>query len=72
MSGLWVTCLHAQIKVNAMLNYIMRIIFINNSINISVVCVCVCMRVHSCLILCDPMDCSHLAPLSMGFSRQEY
>ena len=27
---------------------------------------------QSCLILCDPMDCSHQAPLSMGFSRQEY
>ena len=26
---------------------------------------------QSCLILCDPMDCSQ-APLSMGFSRQEY
>ena len=25
---------------------------------------------QSCLILCDPMDCR--APLSMGFSRQEY
>ena len=23
-----------------------------------------------CLTLCDPMDCSHLAPLSMEFSRQ--
>ena len=22
--------------------------------------------------LCDPMDCSSQAPLSMGFSRQEY
>ena len=22
--------------------------------------------------LCDPMDCSPQAPLSMGFSRQEY
>ena len=21
---------------------------------------------------CDPMDCSHQAPLSMGFPRQEY
>ena len=21
---------------------------------------------------CDPMDCAHQAPLSMGFSRQEY
>ena len=24
------------------------------------------------LTLCDPMDCSHRALLSMGFSRQEY
>ena len=22
--------------------------------------------------LCDPMDCTHQAPLSMGFPRQEY
>ena len=27
--------------------------------------------VQSCLTLCDPVDCSHQAPLSMGFSRQE-
>ena len=27
---------------------------------------------QSCPTLCDPMDCSHQAPLSMGFSRQEY
>ena len=27
--------------------------------------------VQSCL-LCDPMDCSHQVPPSMGFSRQEY
>ena len=26
----------------------------------------------SCLTLCDPMDCSRQAPLSMGFSRHEY
>ena len=26
---------------------------------------------QSCLTLCDPMDCSPQAPLSMGFSRQE-
>ena len=25
-----------------------------------------------CLTLSDPMDCSHQAPPSMGFSRQEY
>ena len=28
--------------------------------------------VQSCLTLCDPMDCSHQAPLSIEFSRQEY
>ena len=27
---------------------------------------------QSRLTLCDPMDCSHQAPLSVGFSRQEY
>ena len=30
-------------------------------------------KVKSCQTLCDPMDSSlHQAPLSMGFSRQEY
>ena len=27
---------------------------------------------QSCLILCDPWTVVHRAPLSMGFSRQEY
>ena len=27
---------------------------------------------QSCLTLYDPMNCSHQAPLSMGFSRQKY
>ena len=27
---------------------------------------------QSCLTLCNLMDCSHQAPPSMGFSRQEY
>ena len=27
---------------------------------------------QSCLTLCDPMDCSHQASRSMGFSRHEY
>ena len=27
---------------------------------------------HLCPILCDPMDCSPQAPLSLGFFRQEY
>ena len=30
------------------------------------------MSPQSCLTLCDPMDCSPPAPLSMEFSRQEY
>ena len=25
-----------------------------------------------CLTVCDPMDCTYQAPLSLGFSRQEY
>ena len=38
------------------------------------VCMCVCVlsyRIWSDSF-CDPMDCSCLPPLSMGFSRQEY
>ena len=31
-----------------------------------------CTQRLSCLILCDPMDCVHQVPLSMGFSRQVY
>ena len=27
---------------------------------------------HSCLTLCDPVDCSPEAPLSIRFPRQEY
>ena len=27
---------------------------------------------QSCPTLCDPMDCSPQAPLSLGFSRKEY
>ena len=36
------------------------------------VCVCVCVCGQLRLTLCDPMDCSPQAPLSMEFSRQEY
>ena len=31
-----------------------------------------CLVAQSCLTLCNPMDHSPLAPLSMGFSRQQY
>ena len=27
---------------------------------------------HSCPACCDPIDCPHQAPLSLGFSRQDY
>ena len=37
------------------------------------VSVCMCAKSHqSCLTLCDPVDCSSQAPLSLRFSRQEY
>ena len=33
----------------------------------------ICVRLQSCLTLCDPMDCSPPgSSLSMGFPRQEY
>ena len=31
-----------------------------------------CSVLQSCLTLCDPWTAAHQAPLSMGFSRQEY
>ena len=31
-----------------------------------------CLVAQSCLILCGPMTVARQAPLSMGFSRQEY
>ena len=33
---------------------------------------CACSIAQLCPTLCDPMDRSHQAPLSLGFSRQEY
>ena len=38
----------------------------------SMCCAVLCLVAHSCLTPCDPMHCSLPAPLSMGFSRQEY
>ena len=36
-------------------------------------CCCCYLVAKSCLTLCNPMNCiAHQAPLSMGFSRQEY
>ena len=31
-----------------------------------------CLVAKLCLTLCNPMDCTHQAPPSMGFPRQEY
>ena len=33
---------------------------------------CMCPVAYSCLILCDPKDCSHQTPLTMESFRQEY
>ena len=33
---------------------------------------CHAKSLQSCPPFCDPMNCSRQAPLSMGFSRQEY
>ena len=35
-------------------------------------CACVCSVTQSCLTICDPMDYSYQATLSVGFPRQEY
>ena len=35
--------------------------------------VCICVKLlQSCQTLCNPLTVAHQAPLSMGFSRQEY
>ena len=39
---------------------------------IRIACCCYGLDIKSCLFLCDPMDCSPQATLSMGFPRQEY
>ena len=41
-------------------------------IYVQVLCMCAFVKLlQSCPTLCDPLDCSLSAPLSMGFSRQE-
>ena len=48
-------------------------IFIQIKLILHSVLGCMCAKsLQSCLIVCNPVDCSHQAPLSMGFSRQEY
>ena len=43
-----------------------------SQVNTGRACVHCAKSLQSCPTLCDPMDCSPQAPLSMGFSRQEY
>ena len=38
----------------------------------SVLLSCACSVAQSCPILCEPWTAAHQAPLSMGFSMQEY
>ena len=41
--------------------------------HLTLLCACMLAKLlQSCKILCDPMDCTHQAPLPMGSSRQEY
>ena len=40
--------------------------------SVSQLCLHVCSVAQSCPTFLDPMDCSHQAPLSMGFPGQEY
>ena len=35
-------------------------------------CAALCLITQLCPTLCDPMTATHQAPLSLGFSRQEY
>ena len=44
-------------------------VYIHNGI---LVMLCYAKSLQSCPTLCDPIDGSHQAPPSMGFSRQEY
>ena len=47
---------------------------INNFIKLLINSLCMHVKLlQLCLTLCDPLDCvARQAPLSMGFSRQEY
>ena len=47
--------------------------WLSTYVNLVCFTLCVCAQLlQSCQTLCDPMDYSHQAPLSMEFSRQEY
>ena len=46
--------------------------FLGDSTTILVLNTCCCLTAKLCPTLCYPMDCSPQAPLSKGFSRQEY
>ena len=44
----------------------------NSSCFVKPLMLCYAKSLQSCPTLCDPMDGSHQAPLSLGFSRQEH
>ena len=50
-----------------------KCILLKNKDVILIACTPACLVTQLCPTLCDPMDCGRLpAPLSVGFSRQEY
>ena len=44
----------------------------NSKLTTSVLLLCYAKSLQSCPTLCDPIDGSHQAPPSLGFSRQEH
>ena len=66
--------LHQQSDISAFSHAIqvfMALLPRSNHLLINHTCAVLCVTAQSCLTLCDPMDRSQ-APLSMGFSRQQY
>ena len=56
---------------NMLSRFFMAFLPRSNHLLINHTCAVLCVTAQSCLTLCDPMDRSQ-APLSMGFSRQQY
>ena len=54
------------------LRLLLQLVIIIMCVQVSVYIHHCCLVTQSCLIHWDPKDCRQQAPLSMGFSRQEY
>ena len=52
------------------INYAVNYFYKYKNFLLLVLLMCVCAQL--CLTLCNPWTVAHQAPLSMGFSRQEY